>query len=238
MKLKGKNALVTGSAKRIGKTTLLALAKEGCNVGVHYLNSEKAALETKKEAEKFKVKTAIFRADVTDSKQCKKLIDDFTKKFGAIDILINNVGNFISKPLDKFKPEEWNEMINSNLNSTYYCSKYALEKMRKQKEGNIVNISAAGADRVHSNITTTAYQIAKTGVLVLTKTLAKMEASNNIRVNAVSPGVLENSIVKPKVPMNRFGKEEEIADAILFLLSDKASFITGADLEVSGGYQV
>lgn len=235
---KGRNALVTGSAKRLGKAMALALAANGCNVGVHYLHSRKEALEVKREAESFGVKSEIFRADVTDDKQCRKLVYAFVKKFGSIDFLVNNVGSFIRKPLDQFEPGEWREMIDSNLNSAYYCSKYALEFMRVRKSGGIINIGSAGAERVQANVTTTAYYAAKTGVLLLTKTMALMEALNGIRVNAISPGILVNSVVKHPVPIGNYGRLEDVTNAMLFLLSEKARHVTGANLEVAGGYRL
>ena len=239
----GKNALVTGSAKRIGRATLLALAREGCNVGVHYLRSKKEALDVKKEAKSLGVKAEVFKADVRKPLECKRLIKEFVTEFGRLDILVNNVGNFIRKPLNEFEPAEWDEMIDSNLNCSYYCSKYALEAMRRQKglggeRGNIINISMAGCENVQANTTTTAYQIAKTGILVLTRTMALMEAPNGIRVNAVSPGILGDSVVKHPVPMKRLGTGEDVANAIVFLVSGKAKYITGANLSVSGGYKL
>jgi NAD(P)-dependent dehydrogenase (short-subunit alcohol dehydrogenase family) len=238
--LSQKVALVTGSSKRIGKAIAIALAKEGADVVVHYNNSKKEAEAVKKEIEKFGRKSITIKADLTNPKEVKSMFESIIKRFKRIDILVNNVGNFIFKDLDDYTIEEWHYLLDTTLNSTYHCCKFALKYMRKQKRGNIINLADSLADRIAASPKLTPYMIGKTGVLILTQTLAVAEAKNGINVNAVSPGVMENSITKPEdpVPKGRYGKDEDITNAILFLLDKKSDYITGANIKVNGAWRL
>lgn len=238
--LKGQVALVTGSSKRLGKELALALAKNGAHVIVHYNKSKKEAELVKKEIESLGSSSITVKADLKNVKEVEKMFKTIIKKFKKIDILINNVGNFIFKNIDEYSTEEWDFLIDTTLNTTYYCCKYALPYMRKQKFGKIINIADSLADRIQAAPKLTPYIIGKTGVLILTQTLAVTEAKYNINVNAISPGVMENSVVKPedKVPKGRYATYDDIINVVLFLLDEKSDYITGANIKVNGGWRL
>lgn len=233
-------ALVTGSSRRLGKELALALAKNGADVVVHYNKSAKEADAVKNKIESLGRLSMAVKADLSKPLEVEDMFKKIIKKFKKIDILINNVGNFILKSVDEYSPEEWNYLIDTTLNTTYHCCRYAIPFMRKQKFGRIINIADSLADRIQSSPKLTPYIIGKTGVIILTQTLAVTEARHNINVNAVSPGVMENSIVKPadKVPKGRYAMYEDIINAVLFLLDKKSDYITGANIKVNGGWRV
>lgn len=241
--LKGKTALVTGSAVRTGKAIAMALAEEGAEVIIHYNQSKEEALETVKAIKQNDGKAYALKADLQKYPQVEKLIHHIIERSSKIDILVNNVGNFISKKIDKIAPEEWNYLINTTVNTTFYMCKAALPQMQKQKFGRIVNMAESGADMIRACSDCVPYMIGKTGVLILSKSLAKHYARDNITVNCVSPGLLDNSVVKPKagensIPKGMFAQYEDITNAILFFLKEESSYVTGANIKVSGGWNV
>lgn len=232
-------AIVTGSAKRTGRAIAVALADAGHDVAVHYNHSADAAEEVSSQIRKIGRGSIAVKADLTSYNETKSMMGQVAKEFGRIDILINNVGNFIFKDMDEYTVEEWHHLLDTTLNSTYHCCKAVLPIMREQKSGIIINMGDSQCDRIQSSVKVTPYMIGKTGCLILTQTLAKIEAKHGIRVNMVSPGVLENSVVKPKddVPAGRWAKYEDITNAILFLLKEESDYITGANIKVSGGWR-
>ena len=238
MMLKGKVALVTGSAKRTGKYIALALAKQGADVVIHFNKSKKEAGNVVHEIRAMGRRSVAIKADLRNPKEAEILMDKITIIFGRVDILVNNVGNFLVKDITKLETDEWNHLIDTTLNSTFYCCKYALPYMAKQKYGRIINIADSGADYIKPWPRITPYMIGKTGILILTKTLAEAYAKHGITVNAISPGVMENAVVKPieRMPMGRYANYEDITNAILFLLKNESNYVTGTNLKVSGGY--
>jgi len=237
-----KTAIITGSAKGLGREIAIALGKNGCNVVVHYNTSKKQAEMVKSIIEKSgsKAITAItIKADLTNPDEVKRLFAETHKQFGRIDFLINNVGNFIFKDISKIEYPEWKHILDTTLNSTFLCCKECLHYMRKQKFGRIINIGDSEADKIHASKMMLPYKIGKTGVLMLTKSLAVSEAKNNITVNIVSPGIMPNSVVKPslnKIPLGRYAEFEDVVNAVLFLLGEKANYITGENLNVASGW--
>ncbi len=233
-------ALVTGSARGIGKAFVLALAKDGYDVVVHYRSSQTAAEEVVNTAKEEGVRAISSQADVTLPKEALKLIHDSYNKFGSLDVLINNVGNYYKGPLESFSTEQWHDSFNSNLHSTFYTCQAALPLMRSASYGRIINIGFAGAEKIKAQPISTAYAIAKTGVIIYSKTLAKNEAKYNITVNVVSPGIIENSISKPinAIPMKRLGLFSEMVGGMRYFLSAEAAYVTGAVLEVAGGWNL
>ncbi len=231
-------ALVTGSAKGIGKAFLLALAEDGYDVVVHYLNSKVEAEEVAKTAESFGVRTLILQADITQAEEAEQLVNESYQQLGSIDVLINNVGNYVHAPLNDFKVTDWHEMFDSNLHSTFYICQTAVPLMHKG--GRIINIGYAGSEKLVARPSIAAYGIAKTGVILYSKSLAKVEAKNNITVNIISPGVIENSISKPveEIPMKRLGFLDEMVGAMRYLISEEAAYVTGVTIEVSGGWNL
>jgi len=235
-----KTALITGGSRGIGKCLVEGFIKEGYNVAFTYLNSDKDAENLATRLGAFEIK-----ADMSSSKDVENAINSVVKKFGQIDVLVNNAG------IDEFclftdiTDEQWHKMIDTNLSSAFYASRAALRDMIRRQDGVIINIASmwgeVGAScEVH-------YSVSKAGLIGLTKALAKEVGPSNIRVNCVSPGVIDTDMnkhlssedmeqLKNDTPLGKTGKCEDILNAVLFLASEKASFITGQILGVNGGY--
>jgi len=246
MMLRDRVVLVTGSSRGIGREIVITLAKHGAKVVVNYLRDSKAAQEVVSYIRERSGEAFAVQADVTDVSQVKGLIDAVLTTFGRLDILVNNVGSFIYKRLDEVGIDEWHSVIDSNLHSVFYCTKFALEPMRKHRWGRIINIAVAGAEHVRAAPNNTPYRIAKTGVLILTKSLAVVEARNGITVNAIAPGKIDKGDMPEHlrlqemkgIPMGRLGKPQDVANAVLFFSKEDASYITGSCLILSGGWLI
>ncbi len=238
--MKLKTVLVTGSAKGIGRGIALELARNGYDVAIHYRSSQSQAEAFKLELEALGVKAVALQADVTQPLEAEKLVQDAANALGGLGVLVNNVGDYIRKPLFDLEIAEWHSMLDTNLNATFYTCRAAIPIMRNQQFGRIVNIGFAGAQNLVSRATITPYAIAKTGVLLLTKAIAKSEAEHGITANVVAPGVIENSISQPleQIPMKRLGTALEVAQAVLFYLSESSGYITGQTLEVAGAWNL
>jgi 3-oxoacyl-[acyl-carrier protein] reductase len=238
--MKLKTALVTGSAKGIGRGIALELARSGYDIAVHYRNSKAEAESLKLEIEALGVKAIILQADVTQPLEAEKLVQEAASGLGGLGVLVNNVGDYVRKPFADLEITEWHSMLDTNLNATFYTCRAAIPLMRNQKFGRIVNIGFAGAQNLVARATITPYAIAKTGVLLLTKAIAKSEAEHGITANVVAPGVIENSISQPleQIPMQRLGTTLEVAGVVLFFLQESSSYITGQTLEVAGAWNL
>lgn len=234
------SALVTGSAQGIGKALVLALAEHGYDVAVHYRSSQTEASEVAKEAANYDVKSVTLQADVTVASEAARLVERAHRQLGGLDVLINNVGNYHYGKLAELDNETWHEMFDSNLHSTFYTCQQVVPLMREAGGGRIINIGYTGAELLKARPAVAPYSIAKTGVILYSKALAKSEAKHKITVNVISPGVMDNSITKPKdeLPMGRTGKLSELAAAALYLLSPEAAYVTGIHLEVAGGWNL
>ena len=243
MNLDNKVALVTGSSRGIGRAIALKLAEKGCHLAVNYLSNRGAADKVVDQIGKMGGKAVMFQGDVSDFADVEEMIGKVKSEFGRIDILVNNVGPFLYKSIFDTTIQEWQTTLNSNLNSVFYCCKTVVPIMREQKSGVIINIGAPNAERTQGYIRNCAYATAKTGVVVFSKSLAKEEAKNGIRVNVVNPGFVETDNYtkedkqhwSEEIPMKRMGTPEELANAVAFLCSDEASHITGCDLNITGG---
>lgn len=233
-----RTALVTGSAKGIGKAILLALAREGFDVAVHYKNSELEAETTRQEAEALGVRSIKLQADVTQPEEAQRLVSAAASELGGLHVLVNNVGDYLKTPIEKCSPQEWQRMLDSNLNATFYVTQAAIPHMVRAGWGRVVNIGFAVAQNLLARPGITAYVIAKTGVILYSKALAKQLARQGITVNVVSPGIAENSISKPieEIPMGRLADLEELARAVLFFVRE--GYVTGQVIEVSGGWNL
>lgn len=234
-------ALVTGSAKGVGRALVLALAEDGFDVAVHYRRSRSEALAVADEARKFGVNAVTLAGDVTVEEEARSLVDDAHAIFGRLDVLINNVGDYHNGPLYEMSSEKWHEILASNLHSTFYTCQRALPYLRAAPDGaRIVNLGYAGAEVLKARPNIAAYAVAKSGVILYSRSLALAEAANGVTVNVVSPGVLENSDTKPlrELPMGRTGKLTELVAAVRYLLSEDAAYTTGITVEVSGGWNL
>lgn len=239
-------AIVTGSGKGIGKGIVQRLAADGISVVVNYVKDQASAQETLLRVQELVPRSIAVQADVATAEGAKRLIEETVKTLGRIDVLVNNAGPFLVKSLFDTEVEEWQRILDGNLSSAFYCTKFALPTMRAQKSGNIVNIGSLNVETTRGAPTTAAYNAAKTGLVVLTKSAARSEARYGIRCNLVNPGFVETYATSEAdrrelpslVPLGSLGSVEDIAQAVIFLISDKARYITGSVLNVHGGLWV
>ena len=236
--LSGRTVLVTGSAKGVGRELLLSMAECGASVAVHYHTSADAAEEVAENAREHGVEAATVRGDVTDPAAVDGLFSVVENDIGNVDVLVNNVGTFAPTHWEDIDFETWNQVLETNLNGTYLCSKRALPRMRGQEWGRIVNIGYASADRMLVSPKNFPYFVAKTGVLMFTRMLAADTRDDGITVNAVSPYVVENSDVFPdRLPKGRPAKFEDVAQAALFFLDEDSDYLSGQNVAVDGGWR-
>ncbi|MBN1793272.1 glucose 1-dehydrogenase [Candidatus Woesearchaeota archaeon] len=243
MKLKNKVALITGASRGIGRATALLFAKEGANIIVNYFKAENEANSVVQDIKKMGADAITIKCDVSKENEVKQMVDKAIKKFGKIDILVNNAGIVFDVPFKDRTVEHWKRTLDVNLIGAFICAKHVTSHMKK---GHIVNIASTNGINACSPESMD-YDASKAGLISLTKTLAQALAPN-VMVNCVAPGWVDTDINKdlPKdyvksetqnILLKRFGKPEEIAKTVLFLVSDDASFITGTTVVVAGGYQ-
>jgi len=244
VRLDGKVAIVTGAGRGIGRAIALALTREGADVIVNDVDP-RSAEATANETRTTGRRALSIVADVSKKEEVIKMVETAIKAFGKIDILVNNAGIFSSIPLEDMTEENWDKTLKINLKSVFLCSQAAMKFMKLQKSGKIVNIASL-AGKVGGIVAGADYAASKAGVLCLTKSLAKQLAPYGINVNAVAPAWIETDMMKdwPKetkeavlkqIPLGRFGKPEEVAEAVAFLVSEGAGFITGATIDINGG---
>ncbi len=238
--MKEKIALVTGSNQGLGKDIALRLADDVSGVAVHYNRERQQALEVVRQIKSKGLKSRSFKADLTKEKQANSLIKKVEDHFGRLDILVNNFGPLQVKLWQELSAQDWDYIFRANLESAFFCLKAVLPGMKKRKWGRIINIGYSRAEQLGAFLTITPYAVAKTGLLILTRTAAVWAASLGITVNMVSPGLIEGGIypAEKKVPAGRLGKFRDVAEAVLFLISDRASYITGTNLIVAGGWKL
>ena len=242
MLLEGKTAIVTGASGGIGKAIAIALAKEGASVAVHFHGNEEKALLVKKEIEEAGGKAEIFRAN--DFEECNALVKATAKTFGSIDILVNNAGITKDGLLMAMSEADFDDVIDTNLKGCFQMIRFASRRMMKQRYGRIINVSSVSG--VAGNAGQANYCASKAGMIGLTKSAAKELASRGITCNAIAPGFVKTEMTdvlsdevkenaKKQIPLGRFAEPEDIANAAVFLASDKAAYITGQVLLVDGG---
>ncbi len=242
--LKGKIALVTGSTRGIGKATALKLAQAGANVVVTGRSLERASEVAKEIEEQTGVKVIGVELDVGNPDSVEKAVSKVNEELGPVDILVNNAGITRDTLFLRMKLQDWEEVLKVNLTGTFLMTQACIKGMIKKRWGRIVNLSSVVG--FTGNVGQANYSSTKAGIVGFTKTLAKELASRNITVNAVAPGFIETDMTevlsdeikenyKKQIPMGRFGKPEEVANVILFLVSDLASYITGEVIHVNGG---
>jgi len=224
----------------MGRAIALRLADEVSGVAVHYFTHRDEAQELAALIRDKGKLSALFRADLTKKAQAAGLVKKVEEKFARIDVLVNNVGPFLVKPWDQLEVADWERVLRGNLLSSYFCIKAALTGMRKRRWGRIVSIGYSRAEQLTSFPTIAPYAVAKTGLLILTRTAAVAEAPNGITVNMVSPGLIKGGAMPQARDLSesRLGTYEDVAEAVAFLASDKAASVTGANLIVAGTWKM
>jgi 3-oxoacyl-[acyl-carrier protein] reductase len=245
MGLSGKVALITGSARGIGKAIAQELANHGANIVINDILAKNEIDKTLEEIKKNGNIAVGIKADITVFDEVSEMVKEIINKFGKIDILVNNAGITRDSLLIRMKEEDWDAVIRINLKGTFNCSKSVAKYMMRQKSTDkIVNISSVIG--LIGNIGQVNYAASKAGVIGLTKSMAKELASRNINVNAVAPGFIETDMTKKltekvrqdlqqHIPLNRLGTVKDIAQVVYFLVSDSANYITGQVINVDGG---
>ena len=240
-----KTVIVTGGSRGIGAAIVELLAKEGYNVVLNYNKSEEIAKKIEEESTNKGYNVEIFKADVSKREEVKKLVEFTIEKFGKIDVLINNAGISQTKLFTDITDEDWNNMINTNLNSVFYMSQEVAKHMIHEKEGCIINISSIcgliGAScEVH-------YSVSKAGVDAMTKSLAKELGLSNIRVNSIAPGIIDTDMnkhlskeeleeIKTEIPLGKIGNPSSIAKCVKWLIED--DYTTGQVISINGGWLI
>jgi NAD(P)-dependent dehydrogenase (short-subunit alcohol dehydrogenase family) len=242
-RLAGKVAVVTGSSRGIGRAIARALAGEGAAVAIHYCRGREQAESFAHELERSGTRMGIFQADVARPEDCHKLMALVTKQLGPVDVLVNNAGVNRDRSIRKMSAAEWDEVISTNLNSVFHCSKAVLEPMISRGWGRIINISSIiGQTGAFGQAN---YAAAKAGVIAFTKSVAQELAKFGITVNAICPGFVDTDMVagmpaaardavKGRIPLGRFGDADEVARLVRFLCCE-GDWITGAQLNINGG---
>lgn len=242
--LEGKNCLVTGGSRGIGKSIALTLAKAGANVAITYARSAEAAGEVVKEIEKEGVQATSYQADATELNRAVEVIDDIVEKWGSLNVLVNNAGITKDNLILRMDEQAWDDVITTNLKSVFNYSKAAAKPMMRARGGSIINISSVVG--LSGNAGQSNYAASKAGIIGFTKSYAKELASRNIRANVVAPGYIltemtENlsekvlETIKQETPLGRAGDPEEVSNVVAFLASDISSYITGEVIRVDGG---
>ncbi len=244
MLLGGKVALVTGASRGIGRAIALRLAGEGAKVAINYAGNTAKAEAVKAEIEQNGGEAILVQADVADSSAVEAMVAKVTEAFGQIDILVNNAGITRDGLLMRMKEEDFDVVVNTNLKGVFHCTKTVSKLMMKKRSGRIINMASVVG--IMGNAGQTNYAAAKAGVIGFSKSAAKELAARGITVNVVAPGFIDTDMTaamtdKAKeltltgIPMKKMGTPEDVANAVLFLASDCASYITGQTVNVDGG---
>ena len=248
--LENKVAIITGAARGIGEGIALKFAEQGAAVAFTYVSdssAEKAtALEAKIKALGTRCKS--YKSNAGDFAQCETFVNDVLKEFGTVDICVNNAGISKDNLLLRMTPEQWNDVIQVNLNGVFYITKQVIKPMMKARSGSIINMSSVIGEM--GNAGQTSYAASKAGIIGFTKSVAKELGSRNIRCNAIAPGFVETDMTsylkegeaadkyKAGIPLGRFATTEDIANTALFLASDMGNYITGQTISVCGGLNI
>lgn len=242
--LKGKNALITGASKGIGKAIALKFAEQGANVAFTYLSSVEQGKALEQELASKGIKAKGYRSDASDFSQADKLINEVIADFGSLDVLVNNAGITMDNLLLRMNEEAWDRVMNVNLKSCFNTVKAVMKPMMKQKSGSIINMTSIVG--IKGNAGQANYAASKAGIIGFTKSVALEIGSRGIRCNAIAPGFIETEMTgkldektvqlwRDAIPLKRGGMPEDVADACIFLACDMSSYITGQVIQVDGG---
>ena len=247
MELEGKAALVTGGSRGIGRAVCLELARRGACVAVNYAGNAAAAEETVESCKAKGVDAFSVQADVADAAACDAMVKEVLSRFGRLDILVNNAGITRDGLMPMLKDADWDAVLDANLKGAFHCMRAAYRPMMKQKYGRVVNLSSIVGLR--GNAGQANYAASKSGLIGLTKSMAKELAGRNVTVNAVAPGFIDTDMTAAlpekaresmlaSIPMGRLGQGEDVAKAVAFFAGDGAGYVTGQVLCVDGGMAV
>ncbi|HHZ16479.1 MAG TPA: 3-oxoacyl-[acyl-carrier-protein] reductase [Peptococcaceae bacterium] len=237
-------ALITGASRGIGRAIALALAREGAIVYINYKSNRAAAEEVKRQITERGGRADCLQADVSSAGEVDAMVQQILEREGRIDILVNNAGINRDNLIIRMKDEEWHQVIETNLNSAYYCLRAVARPMMKQRRGKVINISSVVG--LHGNVGQINYAAAKAGIIGLTKSAAKELSSRGIMVNAIAPGYIVTDMterlsseikeqVAAQIPLGRLGKPEDIANLAVFLAGSGSDYLTGQVIAVDGG---
>ncbi|MBI4164206.1 MAG: SDR family oxidoreductase [Acidobacteria bacterium] len=238
-------ALVTGASRGIGREIALTLASAGARVAISYRSNKLAAQKVVNQLKALRAEAWMMESDVTNPSSVKQLIESAIQRFGRLDILVNNVGDFEWKPVFETTLEEWHAVLASNLFSAFYGSKYALAQMRRQRWGRIINLGSVGADRAFGQAKISAYAAAKAALVAFSRSLALEEACYGITVNVVNPPVIDDPelaleeaqrMKDTRYPVGRPPTSQDIAEVVKFFATSQAAFVTGQVINVTGGW--
>jgi len=243
--LRNKVAIVTGGTRGIGKAIVFQLIYQGAKVVFTYLRNDESAGIILDEIKELKGEAEAVKQDVRDFDSATKVVQETINRFGRVDILVNNAGIVKDKALMMMSKDDWEDVIKTNLTGYFNMTRACIVTMLKQKSGNIMNISSVSG--ITGRARQVSYSASKAGIIGFTKSLAKEVAAYNIRVNAIAPGFIETDMISKlknkdelikAIPLAKFGKPEEIAKAVSFLISDKAGYITGQVIKIDGGLAI
>jgi 3-oxoacyl-[acyl-carrier protein] reductase len=243
MLLKNKTALITGGTRGIGHAIAKKFAEQGCNVAFTFVSSEDKAKQLESELNALGVKAKAYKSDAGSYSDAEKLVDEVSKEFGAIDVLVNNAGITRDNLILRMSEEQWDEVIQANLKSVFNLTKHVSKLMLRQKSGSIINLTSIIGEMGQGGQSN--YAASKAGVIGFTKSIADEFGSRSIRCNAIAPGFIETDMtgvlsdevkksILEKIPMKRMGSAEEVANTALFLASDLSMYVSGQVISVCG----
>ena len=246
--LENKVVIVTGASRGIGEGIALKLAEHGAHVAFSYLSSEEKAQALEEKLKAFGGKAKAYKSNAGVYAECEAMVNAAIKEFGTIDVCVNNAGISKDNLLLRMTPEQWDDVMTTNLKSVFNMTKQVIKPMMKARKGSIINMSSIIGMR--GNAGQSSYAASKAGIIGFTKSIAHEVGSRNIRCNAIAPGFVETDMTHylkegeastaflQKIPLGRFAKAEEIADTTLYLASDMSSYVTGQVISVCGGLNI